>query len=185
MKHSLWLIGLAAAFPTSTIDVRAAELKAFESKTYGYLVQYPKEWYLDETTSTNTFHIDSFPPNKAVRAVHIPPGGAEIMLAPIDAVQQAEMPHTLADWMAMDNRRGGLADERTLEIEMAHGRLSISEVRRNCCAVPPYSESVAWYFQLEGRPFKALLIYWKGDPKVDKLRQTLRRIVASLRLTRK
>jgi len=182
VKGVTWFFGLAAVCRMCTIPGQAADLRTFRSETYGYIAQYPKGWYPDVTRTSDTLDIDSFPARKAVRAVHIPPGGAEIMLAPLEAVRQAEMPRTLADWITIDNRRPGVVDERQLEIDSPDGRLSITEMKRDCCAVAPFSESVAWYFQLKGRPFKALLVYWKGDPNLDKLRQTLQQIVSSIRL---
>jgi hypothetical protein len=47
------------------------------------------------------------------------------------------------------------------------------------------SEAVIWYFPFEGTWFKAVLIYWEGDPNADKYLQTMRQIVLSLKLSPK
>ena len=182
LQRTIALAGLAILFlacPAQSAD----GLRTFRSKSSGYEVQYPISWYGDATGTTDTLNIDNFPASKAIRAVHIPAGGAEIMLAPAEAGGRREKPRTLEAWVEMDNPRNSSLAKRTFDIEGPRRMLSIIEVKKQCCAVPPFFESVHWYFEFEGRLFGALLTYWKDDQNVDKLRETLKQVVLTLRVT--
>lgn len=154
--------------------------KIFNSRRYHYGARYPSGWYLDPTRIGDILDIISFPPSKAVHAVYLPSGGAEITLVPQEAVDQNHHPRTLQGWIDSDMKRRTGAAKRDLEIDGPFGKLRITEIKRQHCAVAPCLQSINWYFQFEGRLFVATLSYWAGNPRADKLIQALNGIVRSL-----
>lgn len=56
------------------------------------------------------------------------------------------------------------------------------ELRGRDIGKSPVFESTAWYFRIDGRMFKAMVLYWQADPKADELNQTLKQVVLSFRI---
>jgi hypothetical protein len=146
MNSKQALIAIATLGFIHTIEAED-KLSTFKSKTYGYVVQYPKTWYLDSTL--DNLEIENFPPSKAVRAVRLPPGGAAITVIPSQAVRHPETSLKLDAWIETDNHRNIVTGKRTFELEDLGRTLSLIEIRGRCCAaVPPFKEYVSWYFEI-------------------------------------
>ena len=170
-----WMVDSAPLTGTDTVT-------AFRSTVYKYVVQYPSVWYREATQPADVLDIASFPLSRAVHATHLPVGGAEIYLAPIEAVQRRERPRTLEEWIEIDNGAHGGGPTHPVEIQSSDGRMSAIEVRSQCCGGHLGLDFVSWYFRFEGRAFVASLSYRGGDPE-GKFLDTLRAVVRSLRLT--
>lgn len=161
----------------------AGDTKSFENKTYGYRVQYPRSWR--PQIVSDVFYIENFPPSKMVRAVRLPEGGAGIHVSvPSRIIRKGQaMPRNLEEWATLGTGRITVIGKRTLEVGDDRRKLPVIEVKTLCCAVPPYQESVDWYFQINDRMFSGSLLYWQGDPNAARLVEVLRQVVLSIRLT--
>jgi len=162
------------------VDGASAASRIFRSEKYHYTARCPKGWQADRAARPGILDIDNFAPATAVRAVHVPPGGAEIDLFPLEALIRRRTPGTLDEWVDSDAKLAKVISRRRLEVDRPDGKLSVIELKQQCCAVPPFSEDVNWYFMLNGRVFRAHLTYWKGDPKQVSLEHTMEQVVASV-----
>ena len=157
-------------------------LSTFRSQRYGYSVQYPSHWH--PQILEDAFYIESFLPDKAVRAIRIPQGGFGIkILVPRQTIPEGKlMPRTLEEWVKAGVGQQIVLKRRTLEIGEGAQRLYVIEVTSQCCAVSADQESLEWYFEVQGRFFEAILIYWPGEPLIDRFRETLLRVALSLKV---
>jgi RHS repeat-associated protein len=157
--------------------------KTFTSKEYGFSARYPSDWYAGAKRSDHALDIIDFPPSKTVHAVYIPHGGAEMVIGPVAAFHLRETPRTLNAWATMETARKHLTSEHAFEVESAPtGITQILEVKTD--EGEPPMEVVSWYFHFHERLFKAMLLYWKGNPNADKLVQTMKQVVLTLKLSR-
>ena len=158
----------------------AKVLASFKSQTHGYALQYPQSWR--PQIASDIFSIYNFPASRAVRAVVLPEGGAGInVVTSSQAVRDPEkLPKSLDDLVALDNAHHRIIGRGTAEIDDGRRKLSVIEVKTICC---DDQESVKWYFEIDSHMFVARLFYWKVDPNADKLRETLKQIVLSLKVT--
>lgn len=181
----VWYTGMAfvslwgLSFPA--ID---ADAMTFKNEKYGYTLQYPADWTLQVTG--DVFCIENFPPSKAVRAVRLPPGGASIIVVvPEQFVRRGQsVPRNMDEWVTLATAKRKVLVRRELEVGNGAEKLAVTELRTQCCAVPPYQESIDWYFTVEGRMLSASLLYWQGDPNADNLKSKLRQVVLGLRVSR-
>jgi hypothetical protein len=173
------LIAACQSTPIAGVE----RLQTFTSQRLGYSVSYPVDWRAEVVS--DVFYIENFPQSKAVRAVRLPAGGAgiKILLSDQTVHNTAKLPKTLEEFVKLDTSHERIEENRHLEVADRAHRIPVLEVITECCAVAPYQESVAWYFELSGRMFVASLTYWQGEPRADTFRQTLKEIVLSLRVT--
>lgn len=158
-------------------------VKTFKSKNYGYAVRYPSTWYPGAKRSDDPLDIISFPPSEAIHALYIPRGGAEIIVAPVAAFHLRQTPGTVEAWIKMDTARKLVVSQRTFELRGApDGMGPIREIRTE--EDDPALETISWYFHFRGQLFKAMLLYWHGDPGAIKLSETMNEVVRSLTLSR-
>jgi hypothetical protein len=160
----------------------AADLKNFESRRNSFSVQYPGNWYLQSLS--DHFYIESFPPSEAVRAVRLPAKGASITISvPSELVRNGrhETPRNMEEWVTLGTARRSVIGKRALELDDGERKLPLIEVKTQCCAVPPFQESIDWYFEIAGHMFVANLEYWQGDANADNLREILKNVVLSVR----
>jgi len=149
-------------------------LEKFLSEAYGYTARYPSDWYLVQPSLEN-LSIENFPPSETVTGVRLPTGGASINLLASETIRRPTPPHTVPAWISIDSRHTPPEATSTFELEKRDLRVSVTELTGDCCDVaPPFQTYVAWYFSVGGRLFKATLLCWKGDPNLDKLRETLK-----------
>jgi hypothetical protein len=111
-------------------------------------------------------------------------GGAAILVLAAEQVlrRHTTSPASLDEWVAVSTKNSPAPERRKLEIEGASGEISVVEIKSECCAVAPFQESIDWYFEIGGRFFDASVTYWQGDPGAEKLRETLRQIVRTLKV---
>ena len=168
---------------TSVGSAQAADReRAFTSRDFGFSARYPSDWYLGAKRSDDPLDIIDFRPSEAVHAVYIPQGGAEMVIGPVEAFHLRETPPTLNAWVVVDTARKHLISKNAFELESAPTGISqILEVRTE--EGDPPLVSVGWYFRFQDHLFKAMLLYWKGNPNADKLIQTMRQVVHSLKLS--
>jgi hypothetical protein len=158
----------------------AESLKTFISKEYHYSTSYPADWFEANGHSGDPLRLIDFPPSDAVRAVFIPRSGAEIVLGPVTAFHLRQIPETPDQWATMDARRTHVIGRRTFDLrDTSPGMSRIIEVRTE--ELEPTLEGVNWYFILEGRLFKAMLLYWQGNSKVEQLIDTLNQVVRTVK----
>ena len=166
----------------------ADSLKTYKSNS-GYTIQYPASWH-DENTGPDFLFLFDFPPSKAVRGAVIPEGGAGIkILTPSQVIHDLKQaPRDLDEFVALATARDVVIQKRALEIEDGQRKLAVVEVQTLACCggPPPHEESINWYFERDARMFLGTAFYGQDDPRVDKrrLRDTLRQIVLSLKVTR-
>jgi hypothetical protein len=162
----------------------AATLKIFENKRYSYSVEYPNDWFLDDTAGR--FQLLSFPPQKAVRAVLLPEGGAVILILVPSQIARSEsgQPRTLEEWVGLGAKHDQVTGRRDVEIETSTGFTTAVEVKTLCCSIAPFQEGVDWYFMTGGRYFEATVTYWQGDPEARARVETMKQLVRSLRVIR-
>jgi hypothetical protein len=156
--------------------------RTFENKKYGYTLQYPNSWKLQALA--DAFRIENFPPAKTVRAVRLPAGGASIdVMVPQQLLHQGQhIPRNIDEWTILGAAKRRVLTRHQLEISNGARGFAVTELKTECCAVPPFQESIEWYFAIDGRMFLASVVYWQGDPNVEKLEETLRQVVLSLRV---
>ena len=179
----LWFTTISCVFLFGTpLASKCGGFKLFVDKKYGYTVRYPGHWHL--RVRGGGFWIESFP--KAVPVVALPPGGAIVdIVVPGQLAHAGEGPPTKMDeWVSLGTGARKVVSRDNLEISDGQRKLAITELVTQCCAVPPYQESIDWYFMIENRMFSANLLYWQGDPSVVKLRNMLKELVLSMKLIR-
>jgi hypothetical protein len=76
----------------------------FESVSYGYRARVPAGWYHCFGFPKDLLVIDSFPKADAAHGIHVPKGGAELSVLPMEAIHRAEAPKDLGSWIALDTR---------------------------------------------------------------------------------
>jgi hypothetical protein len=134
------------------------------------------------------FFIQNFSPSEAVRGAFLPDGGAGIkVLIPSQAVHvKGHSPTNIEDWAALDAAHQTILSKR--DVQITDGKRSLPAIElllTDCCGgSAPYEESINWYFQIDGHIFLATLFYWQGDPHASELRNTLKGIVLSLKVTK-
>jgi hypothetical protein len=179
LKYGWFLCTVSLFFPCSAIAVDA---QTFESTAYRYSAQYPQGWYLDGTRPADTLTIDNFPASAAVHAVHLPRGGAEIGIRPAEASPARERPQSLDAWINADTAGEEVASRKAVELQAGQEKVPATEVRGHDRGDAPVFEWVDLYFKIEGRMFRATLIYWQGNPNAGELRETLRQVIKTLRV---
>ena len=160
----------------------ADAVKGFRSQSHGYAVEYPSRWY--PHILSDVFYIENFPPSKAVRAERLPDGGAAIeILVPSQVVPKGKtLPASLDEWARVAVGRRTVLGKVTRELATGPQKLSVLEVDTRCCAVSPYQESVEWFFEIHGKMFAGIVVYWQGDSNAGRFREILQRIVLSLKV---
>jgi len=164
---------------------QAADLRTFHNKKYGFTVRYPSSWNLQSLSEH--FYIENFPGSKFVKGVRLPPGGAGISVSvPSEFVHQPNqsMPLTMEEWVSLGTARRKVNQKRDFSVSNGKRTLPVIEVVTQCCAVPPFQESIDWYFKVDDQMFTASLEYWQGDANANELRKTLQDVVVSIRLAR-
>jgi hypothetical protein len=158
-------------------------LKTF-TNIRGYTVQYPSSWRREGIQ--DLFWIWNFPASRAVRGEILPDGGAGIkILVPSQAVHNLKHnPSNMEEWVAVGTGTNTVVGKRAFELDDGQRRLAVIEVESLCCVSPPYQVSVDWFFEVGDRKFVASLFYWQSDPNADKLREVLRQVVLSLKVTK-
>ena len=157
------------------------DVRRFESKKFGYTVEYPSDWHLQSLS--DVFSVENFPPSKAVRGVRLPSGGAGIVIA-ASSQGTEEGPQRFDDWVKIGTAHQNVQEQRAFELQENKRTISITEVRADCCGVPPFLQYIEWFFQIDGHFFQASLVLWQGDPKADQLQETLKRVVLSVKVSR-
>jgi len=178
---------LCASSVHSTLAAGGNTGGTLKSEACGYAAEYPAGWRPDPTRLDGIFDIINFPLRKAVHAVFLPPNGAEITVFPIEVAQGH--PKTLAEWIETDAARGAelgrrVLARRVLESGKAPSMPYITELVVRSGSAPPDDESVSWYFEINGRPFLALLSYWQDNPRPAALIGAMRQVVATLKTDR-
>lgn len=151
----------------------------FESVSYRYRARVPAGWYHCFGFPKDLLVIDSFPKADAAHGIHVPKGGAELWVAPLEAIDRAETPTDLESWVALDTRADSTAVKRTAEFVNKNGTLHGFEVLSECCGTAKVLKTVAWYFTVAGRPFSARLTYSWGEPG-QRYRDILAEVVRTL-----
>lgn len=171
------LLAGSVCFPLRSQEV--SDFAYFRSMSHGFSVKYPRSWY--PHIASDIFSINNFPPSRAVRGEVLPSGGAGIfVLTSEQELRDSRNPRDVSDFVELDNARQSLIDGRTLEVSGEGRRLAVIEIRTLCCE--PTQESVSWYFEIEKHMFVGILYYFRGDPNADKLHDTLKEVVLSLRI---
>ena len=108
-------------------------------------------------------------------------GGASISIStPPELIHNTQpVPQDIEGLIATATARRKVLGRRDLEVSDGEHKLSVVQLTTQCCAVPPYQESVDWYFRLEGRLFVANLEYWQGNPDSGKLLEILKGVIQS------
>lgn len=155
-----------------------AHVRRFVSVKGGYTVDYPDTWHVMDR-SMPTLYIVNFPPPKRVRAVVLPEEGASIAIVPPpDGVSDA------GRWLSRDLKPLTEEVSKTrLDLRTADTRepLDTTEVVLRWGSPGPQFEGVNSYFLASGHLLSARLTYWKGDTRAPEYRETLHRIIESLR----
>ena len=71
-------------------------------------------------------------------------------------------------------------EKKTVEIGDDVRHLEVIEVKTKCC--DPVQESVDLYFEVDGHMFVGSVYYWHGDPNAERFRDSLKKIVLSLKI---
>jgi hypothetical protein len=149
----------------------------FQSEIYGFTAEYPADWFAGPATD-GRLEITDFPPSQAVHGVYVPDKGAMIWMAPAESQAGRGTPQTMEAWIEMNTRRQDVISRLTVNLPSSRGQIAATEI-----AIRYEDErSLEWYFQFGSRLFEASLIYWVDNDHVDSLVETMRQIVASLRL---
>jgi hypothetical protein len=87
-----------------------------------------------------------------------------------------ERHRTLDAWIQIDTAQSHVISNQTIELE--NGKIVV-EVRTK--EPDPVLEGMRLYFRFQDRLFKAVVLYWRGNPNRVQLVQTMRQIVLSLK----
>jgi hypothetical protein len=170
----VWLI-------LSTLAAAQDKKQTFAS-SHGFSLQYPMDWEFRGRPSH--FRIDNFPVSQWRKGSGLPPDGASIIVMVPRELSESKgipTPSTLDQWVTLGTGSQAVESRRMFEIGESPRPLRITEVRTLCCAVPPFQESVTWYFAIGARLFSATLLRRQGEGTESQLR-ILREIVLSIRV---
>jgi len=155
-------------------------IATFKNPSQGYTLQHPLSWHTQ--IASDIFSIVNFPPASAIRGTGLAKRGAGIhILTSSQAIRDPQkLPGSLDEFVALDNAHQNVIGKRTVQIGDGHQMLMVIEAKTICC--DPTQESVNWYFEINDHMFVGSVFYWQGDPDADKLRETLKQVVLSLRI---
>lgn len=141
-------------------------------------VEYPRAWF--QFPDAKGLYITNFSPERAIREILLPNGGALITFAFL-------RPEPVSLDMLIQRERERLAPrlERTFAMSMK-GRsqsLAVTEFVSASKRSRYTFEEVDWYFSVDGKLFDAALLYHASDMRHESYRGVLSKVVASIRLT--
>ena len=176
----LWTV---ASIGCSLVRLQASEdLSTLVCKAHDYKVRYPRSWRAEG--AEYGLRIFNFPLSRAVRGANLPSDGAFIqILVPSQlAYIEPNPPVKLDDWVRIGTKHATVLSKREFVLADSMRKIFVVEVREQCCAVPPYDDSIDWYFERDSRFFSASITYRRGNPNTATLLNTLRQIVLSIEI---
>ena len=183
LASRLCRLGLASAATSMCLVVAAfaaAGWRTFESKKYGYRVQYPSSWYLFNL-GVDALEILNFPPNERIEGVVIRSGGAIISVAGAPPGV-----HNLDEWIDQNVRLGGFTGRR--EIPVVHpppdgcGKLTrVDTVDDVSGSGKAFQVTATFYCVAHARLYAIAVTNWKDDPKQPQYWRVALEIAESLR----
>lgn len=180
-RAQLLLLGAVVLMSSTNVASEpTAEPRSFTSPSRGYVLEYPSTWHVLQR-SLPTLYIVNFPLSERVHAVTLPPGGASIAVVPASAGTV-----TAEQWAARDLKPGinRLSETKVILKRRSTGApLDITEVDQTRGRAGSEFEEVNCYFAVSGHLFAGRLMYWKGDAKAARYRQTLHEVIESVRLS--
>lgn len=189
MRHSIAffpctiLIALFGGGPVSS--AAGGTVRTYSNVEHNYRLTYPASWHISVVSMKAGPVLYNYDPSFAMGQGLFPPGGAEIFVLPpadIDSEDRSRSPQELAG----ENVRRFSYGNASLEQISNPGNPAISDVIRVSYDYQridgeDLQRDVIFYFRFNGKPFKLLLNYWKGDPKAASYEQTLFSILKSIR----
>jgi hypothetical protein len=158
----------------------AASWKTFESKKYGYRVQYPASWYLFNV-GVDALEILNFPPSERIEGVVIRSGGAFISVAGAPPGVNA-----LDEWIDRDVRSGGCVGRR--EVPVAHpapdgcSKLTrVDTIDDVSGSGKAFQVTATFYCVAHAGLYAIGVTNWKDDPNQPQYRSVALEIAQSLR----
>jgi hypothetical protein len=152
--------------------------KTFTSTRARYTVDYPRSWHVLDR-ALPTLYVVNFPPSQSVHAVTLPPGGASIaVVPPPTGVLDAE------GWATRDLLPGRKVVSKgnvVLKLRVTGTPLDVTEVDVAWESPSPKFEDLDCYFVISGHLLAGRLTYWQGDSRAAEYRQTLHKVIESLR----
>jgi len=174
------LVSAAAGMCFVLAAVAAASWKTFESKKYGYRVQYPASWYLFNV-GVDALEILNFPPSERIEGVVIRSGGAFISVAGAPPGVNA-----LDEWIDRDVRSGGCVGRR--EVPVAHpppdgcSKLTrVDTIDDVSGSGKAFQVTATFYCVADAGLYAIAVTNWKDDPNQPQYQRVALEIAQSLR----
>jgi hypothetical protein len=167
------VLGILLAVPCCSRD--GLDGKTYRDPKGQYSVAYPGTWYQEPDAAG--FRIYNFPPSRFRPQLILPDGGALIAFA-----LRYPPAQTLDAWIEHNVKLRGADFRRTFRMRLEHqaSDVDVTETVSHWASGNIVLEDVDWYFSIQGIPFDAALMYYKGDPDADGYRKVLQEVVSSI-----
>jgi hypothetical protein len=170
-----WLVLLANLLVLQAEGGPAAGLsETYKDAPARLIIHYPSGWWVD-TQLFQGFNIIDFPPSQRPPQVLVPTNRAEIGIS-----SPPEGERTIAEWMRKERvseSQGYRISQLTLGTKHL-GTLSITAARSEPSVIPGATD-LLFFFEVGGRPIKAILVY-RGRKRATEFEGIFRSIIENL-----